>query len=601
MRRTLALLACLSFGCSSNPSSGPDGGGDAGYHPPADLILSEASAALTPATPAWVEVYNATATAKDLAQYHLRSGVLFDDGGFDGAGTDFALDSRTIAPGGFVVVSGKPFADLYASPQLVLAGEPDASFYFTADGGPGFVQLVNAEGTPVDALVFGAGATAGWQGAPAPLPSGPADFGRVLARHLDRSDTDTAADWSVCEFATPAGPNDAFDATDDDGDGLPDSAERPGGTYAGLPLYDWGARTGQRDVFVEVDWMSTDGGNGRDPGMEPRVEALDHVRHAFAPHGIAMHFDLGSRSYQDGGELDAGAYDLGGGDEVPWACTITMAGVAGATNFYQLKAAHSDLRRRPSFHYVIFGNSIADVSCGGRGATGRAEQGGNDVELALGTRVYKDDTPARVDQVINVQAATLMHELGHNFGLRHGGFEDTNYKPNYLSVMNYLYQLDGLPVVGTNEGDRFYLLYGGATGLCPAGAPTVDNPGQLTQGPGTADFIIDYSDGSSAPLDQAMLDESKGLGRAGSAGVDFNWNGMIDGAPVSADIDSADGSAQCPQGTTGSGVLKDHDDWSALVLPFAHQKDGAQSGARRSAIDVMGDRQPVMIETPIRR
>jgi hypothetical protein len=40
-----------------------------------------------------------------------------------------------------------------------------------------------------------------------------------------------------------------------------------------------------------------------------------------------------------------------------------------------------------------------------------------------------------------------MHELGHNLGLRHGGDEDSgddlegwkNNKPNYRSVMNYLY------------------------------------------------------------------------------------------------------------------------------------------------------------------
>ncbi|MFN8602299.1 MAG: hypothetical protein U0842_17685 [Candidatus Binatia bacterium] len=38
-----------------------------------------------------------------------------------------------------------------------------------------------------------------------------------------------------------------------------------------------------------------------------------------------------------------------------------------------------------------------------------------------------------------------MHELGHNLGLRHGGFEDSpEYKPNYLSVMNYSFQTEGL-------------------------------------------------------------------------------------------------------------------------------------------------------------
>ena len=42
------------------------------------------------------------------------------------------------------------------------------------------------------------------------------------------------------------------------------------------------------------------------------------------------------------------------------------------------------------------------------------------------------------------QAGTLMHELGHNLGLRHGGDDHVRYKPNYLSVMNYAFQLTGL-------------------------------------------------------------------------------------------------------------------------------------------------------------
>lgn len=318
MRSWVALVALGIFGCGGggkNDGGTPDGGdgGDGGVKPMAHLLISEVSAAITPLTPAWVELFNGTSQPIDLSGYQLRSGVLLGDGGVDSSGAGFPLPMRSLAPGGYLVAAGKPFDDLYESPQLALLGDPDASFYFTGDGGPAFVQLVRTSGELVDAVSFGA-PVMGWSGAPAPLPSGAADFGRVLARHLDRDDTDTAADWAVCEFSTPAGPNDAFDPTDQDLDGLPDSAERAGGTFAGVPLYDLGARTGQRDVFVEVDWMSTDGGpNGNDPGVTPRLEAFDQLRRVFSAHGITMHFDLGG--------LDGGAYDLGGGNELPFACT----------------------------------------------------------------------------------------------------------------------------------------------------------------------------------------------------------------------------------------------------------------------------------------
>ena len=44
----------------------------------------------------------------------------------------------------------------------------------------------------------------------------------------------------------------------------------------------------------------------------------------------------------------------------------------------------------------------------------------------------------------NHDAGTIMHELGHTLNLHHGGPEDTNRKPNYISVMNYDHQF-GIP------------------------------------------------------------------------------------------------------------------------------------------------------------
>jgi hypothetical protein len=43
------------------------------------------------------------------------------------------------------------------------------------------------------------------------------------------------------------------------------------------------------------------------------------------------------------------------------------------------------------------------------------------------------------------EASLFMHELGHNLGLRHGGGDDFNNKPNYFSSLNYLWSLVGVP------------------------------------------------------------------------------------------------------------------------------------------------------------
>jgi hypothetical protein len=161
--------------------------------------------------------------------------------------------------------------------------------------------------------------------------------------------------------------------------------------------------------------------------------------------------------------------------------------------------------------------------------------------------------------LINYQAGTLMHELGHNLGLRHGGGDDINRKPNYVSVMNYLYSPLGLPTIGRKEGDRFDIYQ-----HC-----SIYSVALLTNPPtGSPDsFVLDFSDGYSGDLVESSLLEADGLGRVDSEDVDYNCNGREDG-PYARDLND-DGK---------KGVLMDHDDWSNLQIVFRRSFSGNENG-----------------------
>jgi hypothetical protein len=125
-----------------------------------------------------------------------------------------------------------------------------------------------------------------------------------------------------------------------------------------------------------------------------------------------------------------------------------------------------DRNRQDIFHYVLFahavglpkaaclnGDGTADDQCQAtnpdfhvpRTNSGVADVPGGDLMVALGA--FSDVSGKPVGTPF-MQGATLMHELGHNFELTHAGIPQTppepNCKPNYMSVMNYLFQLRGL-------------------------------------------------------------------------------------------------------------------------------------------------------------
>ena len=238
---------------------------------------------------------------------------------------------------------------------------------------------------------------------------------------------------------------------------------------------------------------------------------------------------------------------------------------------------------------MLFSNSLrAD---GAASSSGSAEQFGNDVIISLGGWSLNSNTASKTNQLINYQAVTLMHELGHNFGLDHAGANSTpNYKPNYWSVMNYLYQLRGLGAnpAGTTATQRWLNYYNNDSDWCSH----LDN----SSCGDPAQFIIDYSDGSGASLDETALQESNHLGRGsvGGAYADWDLSGNFSAFPVSADINK-DGFRN---------ILNDYNDWGNLVFPFSRYATGnagvsPMSRNRNSFLSPLhNDQQPAARETP---
>lgn len=182
------------------------------------------------------------------------------------------------------------------------------------------------------------------------------------------------------------------------------------------------------------------------------------------------------------------------------------------------------------------------------GSSGLGELHGNDFMVTFGNAGWGNMAPALNDVD---RAATWMHELGHTLGLGHGGAIDdnTNYKPNYHSVMNYSWQIPNFRnrfnVVTADYSGSWRLDYSGEQLAALNEAKLVEADGITGGNPA---FSVPYGGGANVAL-------------AGSNGADVDWNfaAGIQGGTVQADINFSGGNTD---------VLVGHNDWANLRYYF---------------------------------
>jgi uncharacterized repeat protein (TIGR01451 family) len=392
------------------------------------------------------------------------------------------------------------------------------------------------------------------------------DFDHVITTELFPNDLPGQVYRLAWEDLEDGGDNDFDDLIavlrveqDSDGDGLWDDWERFGIDTNGdgsidLDLPALGANPLRKDLFLEIDWMdcAIAGGDctaGDTHNHRPDPAAVTAVIQSFAganvsnpdgSTGITLHVDVNNAmAHQQFLRLPT-PNCLGGtqGEEFD-------AVKADAANF------GTDNPRRFAYRYGLFSHLQTSTST----SSGCGELGGNDFVVSMG------GFPGQVG-TIQQQAGTLMHEFGHNLGLLHGGADSVNFKPNYLSVMSYRYQLAGIP-------------------------PT-DPAGPLTA-------RIDYSRSDLNDLVESALSEPAGIGgttndnvfwgcpggarATGVANAALNWN---------CDADSIDNPVSVDLNGDGTNTLTGFFDWGNVLYAFQSTndyEDGDHSSAQEPDID----------------
>ncbi|NAS27364.1 hypothetical protein GT755_37560 [Herbidospora sp. NEAU-GS84] len=231
---------------------------------------------------------------------------------------------------------------------------------------------------------------------------------------------------------------------DTDGDGLTDLDELRGFTTGSPPLSGFDSWLRQNDadpcrltIAVEVDWLVDDTTGASD---EPTDKTLLKARRMFERAPLPMRpircpyyrenrpgvqlLTHKSNAVRTDREQALGAK---WSDNRTWFDYYRDGILPGSGNFTP--------GRQGRFFYSLWGHSwMNDMD--GVGGFCCGDPNDNSFVITMGSWTGATE---------HMAAAAFVHELGHALDLQHNGDSGPNYKPNYLSVMNYRYSGFGLP------------------------------------------------------------------------------------------------------------------------------------------------------------